>query len=515
MAGRSSLGVRGHVRTITRTRKGHLVRRRLDENTPTNVALNAIADWIVGGGSVLVPLPPSYITLGVGPINLLSADQSNLETSAAGWQALSNCSVAQSSAKAWEGVFSLALTAASAATMSASTTPGTGGIPVTAGYVYAASVHFLTAVSARSVSVNIAWYDSSGTLLSTSTGATVTDGTSLWVRAGIVATAPVNAAFAAVVAQVASAASSEVHYADGNQLAYAPDSAPYAWVKGIDPLSPLVPIVSDTQLFQERAGCRKPVDNGYTQMSLAALLHNYQTTDPSGVFTEAGLYDAAATTVALSGSAAAGGSSLSVTGTVPAVVAGQQIYIADDPIAAPGAATFGSASASGGFLIGGTTYYYVITALTALGETTVGAEASYAPSAGSTNQITLTWTPVAGAVGYKVYRGTSPGTEQLLATLNPQTTGSYVDNSNTAPSGAPPSVNRTGGGGEYATIAATAIAGATSWTLTDLLLGTHPTGATVTIFNGNLWAHVALTGTSKTAQQLLTVQWEIETEVGT
>jgi hypothetical protein len=83
------------------------------------------------------------------------------------------------------------------------------------GYAYA-SAWFLTAVSARTVSVGIAWYTSAGAQVgSTVFGPTATDGTVTWVQCAVSAIAPATAAFAVPVVQVASTGgASEVHYVD-------------------------------------------------------------------------------------------------------------------------------------------------------------------------------------------------------------------------------------------------------------------------------------------------------------
>lgn len=516
---RVALMTRGRARVTVRDRRGRVLARRVFSNLETQYGLNALATWLVGGAGVVAPAAPSYLSLGTGPVNLLSANQADIETAITGWQAASNCALAQSGAQAWHGVYSLALTASSAASMSATTTPGTGGVPVTAGYQYAASAHVRAAATSRQVGVNIAWYDSTGNLLSTSTGTTVADSTSAWTRIGVQATAPTNAAYAAAQVAVTSPANGEVHYVDGVQFAYAPDG-PMSWQQGYSgsAWAAVTPAVGDATLSQERYLCRAPVDTGYTQQALAVLLHTYQQTDPTGYFTEAGLWDSAVSSAAtLAAQGNPGATTLTVSGSTPAVAAGTQIYLPPAPLASPTISSFTGASTTGGFLTGGTTYYYKLTAVGPNGETVAGAENSYAVPAGtSTNQITLNWSAVTGATGYKVYRSTTSGGELLLATLGNVT--SYADTTNTTPAGAPPSSDLSGRG-EYATIAAAGAAGATSWALTDQLLWTHPTtypsgtttvNASVVAFVGNLWAHVALTGVAKTGTQLLSLQWEIQ-----
>ena len=58
-------------------------------------------------------------------------------------------------------------------------------------------------------------------------------------------------------------------------------------------------------------------------------------------------------------------------------------------------------------------YYYVVTAFGAAGESLASNEAGLTP-AGS-RSVALSWSGVAGATGYNVYRGTAPGQESVLA----------------------------------------------------------------------------------------------------
>jgi parallel beta-helix repeat protein len=97
---------------------------------------------------------------------------------------------------------------------------------------------------------------------------------------------------------------------------------------------------------------------------------------------------------------------------------------------------------------GATTYRYQITALDGTGETT-GSAIQQTTTGNATlsgaNYNTITWTPVGGAVNYKIYRCTGAAcTPALLTTLTGLNT-SYNDIAVGAPSGAVPVVNTTGG----------------------------------------------------------------------
>ena len=82
-------------------------------------------------------------------------------------------------------------------------------------------------------------------------------------------------------------------------------------------------------------------------------------------------------------------------------------------------------------------YYYVVTAVTALGETLPSPEAYATVTANG--RVDLAWYPVPGATSYKVYRGTTPsGENRLIATGLTDTT--YLDDGSYIGAGAPPTV---------------------------------------------------------------------------
>ncbi|MCY7286954.1 MAG: hypothetical protein LH624_01545, partial [Cryobacterium sp.] len=113
----------------------------------------------------------------------------------------------------------------------------------------------------------------------------------------------------------------------------------------------------------------------------------------------------------------------------------------------PGAPTFISSATTGGFLADETIYYYRVSAVFAGGgESLPGPTGQYAvPSGTDANQVTLSWTAVDGATGYKIYRGTTSGGELLLASLGAVTT--YVDDTDATPAGAMPTTDTISGVG--------------------------------------------------------------------
>ena len=100
----------------------------------------------------------------------------------------------------------------------------------------------------------------------------------------------------------------------------------------------------------------------------------------------------------------------------------------------------GTPSGTGGTFAAGT-YYWTMTATTAAGESIRGNEIT-ATLSGSTSSNALTWTQVQGAVGYKIYRGTSPGAEgTLVTTIGSGATVSYTDTGTAGTAGQPSVVN--------------------------------------------------------------------------
>jgi hypothetical protein len=124
---------------------------------------------------------------------------------------------------------------------------------------------------------------------------------------------------------------------------------------------------------------------------------------------------------------------------------------------------------TGGTIPRSTTWYYKVTAINANGETTAGTEQSLSTGAGTdTNTLSANWTTVAGATGFKIYRGVAAGQENLLiGTVGLVTTfadtgagiGSTIAGSTTAVQAAvPPLLNTTGFKQGVANIAAPSLA---------------------------------------------------------
>lgn len=152
-----------------------------------------------------------------GSINLLTANQSDLETDTTGWGGSVNCTISRTTAQFKYNTASLQMSSTAAGTM----TTGTSGVLVTVGQSYVAQAYFRSATVARSVSVSIDWYDSGAAFLSSSAGTPVTSSTANFnTLASVVGTAPASAYTASIKITVAStAAGAEVHYVDAALIA--------------------------------------------------------------------------------------------------------------------------------------------------------------------------------------------------------------------------------------------------------------------------------------------------------
>lgn len=155
-----------------------------------------------------------------GQLNLLTANQANLEVDTSGWVANVNCAIARSTTQALKGVASLRLTASAAGNMQATNASGAGGrVAVAPGTTYTAIASFRANSTSRTARVYINWFDSADAFISTSTGSDVTSASTGWTKSTVTAAAPANAAYARVVVQVDSAASGEQHFVDAISIA--------------------------------------------------------------------------------------------------------------------------------------------------------------------------------------------------------------------------------------------------------------------------------------------------------
>lgn len=179
--------------------------------TVTNVGVGTLAlvDAVAFG-------PPNLIAG-----NLLDYGTQGLEVSAAGWQALTNCSISRASSPSYEGWWSLKISATAAGLMTARTVVP---VPVTPGVEYLAAPWVYAPAAGGTFRVDIWWYDAAGTgisdVVATKTWANVAGAT--WVRLGVSGVAPPGAASAKVVVRPTASAAGEAWYVDQVLFCVAP-----------------------------------------------------------------------------------------------------------------------------------------------------------------------------------------------------------------------------------------------------------------------------------------------------
>lgn len=193
--------------------------------------------WTASGATAITLTPPPAPTVTVtqqlavpgyrnlirvsAPINLLTAEQASLEGgTTAGWAAVANCTISNSAAYGADGTHSLQLSSTAAGNMTAAISirprvePGARLVITATGR---------SAVSVRSVRVDIRWYDVAGALLSTTTGTAANDATAAdtpWYATGV---APATTYSADLLANVlATGAGAEVHRLDRFGMLYYP-----------------------------------------------------------------------------------------------------------------------------------------------------------------------------------------------------------------------------------------------------------------------------------------------------
>lgn len=151
-----------------------------------------------------------------------AADRVNLvpnagaEVNVTGWTPV-NATITRSTAQFQAGAASFQMTATAGGNMSATTTTGTGGMPVIPLRYYTASFFdFKASGTVRQIRADIIWYTAAGAPIATVLGTTINQTIGSWVlsRASVTALAPVNAAFAAVVVNVLAAGAAETHWYD-------------------------------------------------------------------------------------------------------------------------------------------------------------------------------------------------------------------------------------------------------------------------------------------------------------
>lgn len=152
--------------------------------------------------------------------NMLSYNSSSVEQDTSGWGAWANVTLGRSTAAAWEGWYSLLLTAVASGDVASGQATS---LPVTVGTEYLAYV-MARADAAGTFRLDLRWYDASDVFM-TQTTATWTLAANTWVRCNVVATAPPGAAGARVRLRPAATAAGQTWLCDQMVLKVAPGMA--------------------------------------------------------------------------------------------------------------------------------------------------------------------------------------------------------------------------------------------------------------------------------------------------
>lgn len=201
-------------------------------------------------------------------INILSSDDASFEASI-GTYVGSNATLAQSATQALDGSFSLRLTC-NGSTPSRAVSGFYAALPSTQ---YSLGAFFRAGSTGRSVLVALNWYDSTHTLISSSSGSTVSDVTTGWTQATVTATSPSNAAFVTVRVEVDSAANTEIHYVDEVGLFF---GASTAWSAGGFLASAGIVILRSDGVYVRNASTANPAPVLNTQA--AVVVNDYEVT---------------------------------------------------------------------------------------------------------------------------------------------------------------------------------------------------------------------------------------------
>ena len=158
----------------------------------------------------------------VGPVNILTAEQSSFEGGTVGGWHGSFATLANTTAQASDGAHALAMTC---------TTPGMHadllGVPVTPGVAYTGAAQVRALATRASMRVDLRWHDASGADLGGQAGTPLSDWPDRWTAISTTATAPPGASTCEIRVTPSSAAIGDVHYVDAVELVGPPTPAPW------------------------------------------------------------------------------------------------------------------------------------------------------------------------------------------------------------------------------------------------------------------------------------------------
>lgn len=174
--------------------------------------------------------PPSPVTIDGYNLafpffnNWLNGNQSGFTNGQLnGWAAVSGVtSVLPSTAQAYAGAFSMAVTASGVGNAIVRLQPYTLGLPVSAGESISFAGQIRAATTTRGILMSVQFYDALGNNVGSTSAFSVTDSNSAWtaITWQTTSTVPAGAVYAIPQFQITSPAANEVHYIDFIQLGY-------------------------------------------------------------------------------------------------------------------------------------------------------------------------------------------------------------------------------------------------------------------------------------------------------
>lgn len=188
------------------------VRLRLDFYS-SGAGANPVAGAHLLLREVTVAKAATSAALGSNRTNLIK--NPSLETNATFWATKANCSLARSTTVGGsDRTAALRMTSTGSDYMTATSPTGTTGWTAVPGVKHTAQARFRPGTTARQVFLSIEWYNSAGAYLGLSAGASALEVGGAFTQATVTGTAPVTAAYGALVLWVQGTTVGEIHYVD-------------------------------------------------------------------------------------------------------------------------------------------------------------------------------------------------------------------------------------------------------------------------------------------------------------
>ena len=169
-----------------------------------------------------------------GHDNLLTETDASFEygSNVGNWASISNSTITDLATNPKFGTRSLRQTATAGADMEIGTPSGTSGFAVVAARDYRLRAWVRSDSATRNVKIGVSWYNSSGTIIGSTTYVAASSVGTTYTELTYDVTAPTGAVYARMHAHVAAAAAAEVWYWDGFAFSETAGNAPTVWTRG-------------------------------------------------------------------------------------------------------------------------------------------------------------------------------------------------------------------------------------------------------------------------------------------